>query len=347
MENSKYLELIIKYFSGSLNPEEEKDFHIWLESDPKNQKVFALFKQIWSTQEKDADDVDLKLAWNHLSRKAGLSLSFDDVQEALPHLGKRTVRVGADHGFRLLRYAAVFFIVFSLVYLFNAKKQTSPTEGQQEIYVQYGKQMVVNLSDGSKVILDAGSKLSFPKHFSVHKREVYLSGEAYFEVKHQQLRPFVIHANNGLITVLGTKFDVRAWQYDNKEVRVVVVDGSVSLRNESQNKSEGVVIPKGKMSYLAANHPIPSKPVPVKVEPYLAWMERDLILSNTPLYDVLDRLSRWYGLHFELPSPVYNKVKITGTFRKKSIDYILEVIGLTTHLNYKRNGNTVVFYKQK
>ena len=347
MDDAKYLELIIKHFSGSLNSEEEKTLHNWLEAAPQNKKVFALFEQVWNTREKEENEINLKLAWSRLSQRAGISLSFDEGNVARTHFGMSQKREKTRGVFQLLRYAAVFLIIFSLVYLFNAKKQINLADGQQEIFVQYCKQMVVNLPDGSRVILDAGSKLTFPEHFSAHKREVHLSGEAYFEVRHNSHRPFVIHANNGLITVLGTKFNVRAWQYNGNEVQVVVVDGSVSLRNASQNNSGGVVINKGKMSYLAANHPVPSPPVSVKIEPYLAWMNRDLILTNTPLFIVLDRLSRWYGLHFELPSPVYNSVRITGTFKKKPVDYILKVIGLTTHLKYKRNGKTIVFYKEK
>ena len=127
----------------------------------------------------------------------------------------------------------------------------------------------------------------------------------------------------------------------------MVVDGRVSLREESKENSSGVVIGKGKMSYLASNHPQPIRPVKVDVEPHLAWMNRDLILTSTPLYDVLDRLSRWYDLQFRLPSPLYENVKITGTFKKKSVDHILEAIGLMTQLDYKRNGKTVVFYRRK
>ena len=73
-------------------------------------------------------------------------------------------------------------------------------------------------------------------------------------------------------------------------------------------------------------------------------MNRELILEQTPLYEILDRLQRWYNLSIELPSPIYNSIKITGTFKKKSIEDILEAIGLMINLNVKREKNTVIFY---
>ena len=97
------------------------------------------------------------------------------------------------------------------------------------------------------------------------------------------------------------------------------------------------------MSYLTNKHLTPIKPEKVKIEDHLAWMKRNLIMDNTPLNEVLDRLARWYNLKFVLPSPVYEQVKITGTFRKKSVDHILEAIGLMINLTYEREKNVITF----
>jgi len=99
------------------------------------------------------------------------------------------------------------------------------------------------------------------------------------------------------------------------------------------------------MSSLTENG-TPSKPVTADFEKHLAWLNRELILDSTPLNVALDQLARWYDLQFELPDPVYNNVKVTGTFKKKSIDHILEALGYMTDLDFERDNNKVVFFKR-
>ncbi len=346
MNSTRYIKLILKYLSGSINTEEQEILNAWLASSEENRKTLILFKQIWNTKEKELSRRDLEAAWYKLSARAGISLPFEDMKEKRSHIYYPSMKTKTRLSYQIMRYAAILLIIFSLAYIFSNEKLGNQLKGQQEVVVQYGKQNKIILSDGSKITLDAGSKLSFPEKFSEHSREVYLSGEAYFEVNPNPQKPFIIHANQATVKVLGTKFNVRAWHWNNNEVKVVVVEGKVAFTGEVKEEKATVIVDRGKMSYLTSTHPQPSAPRKVNVEPYLAWMNRDLILKNTPLYDVLDRLSRWYNLNFQLPSPVYNNVMITGTFKKKPLDYILDTIGLMTQLDYKREGNTVVFYKR-
>ncbi len=347
MEDSTYYKLMLKNLSGSISLKEKGVLHTWLESDEKNKKLYTLYEQIWHTTEKDNEMVNMKTAWNTISKKAGIALSYDDLRiDATPEKIP-TGHYKSGYGYQILRYAAVFVVAFSLVFLFKKTTQTTQMPEQQQVLVQYGKQSNIVLPDGSRIVLDAGSKLSFPKKFAGDSREVFLSGEAYFEVKHNPAKPFIIYANEGIITVLGTKFNVRAWKFDDNEVKVAVAEGIVSLQGSSSKKEKAAVITKGEMSYLTSTHLTPTRPKKVNIEDHLAWMRRELILESTPLNEVLDRLSRWYNLRFRLPSPVYNHVKITGTFQKKSVGYILEVIGLMTHLDYKRENNLITFYARK
>ncbi len=347
MEYSEYINLIIKQLSGTITPDEKKKLNHWLESDSENKKTLALFKQIWHTRQAENGFVDLQSAWAGLAEKAGISLPYEELREKPARLQLPRQDSVTKIGYRIMRYAAVILITVSLVYFLGRSAHEAPKDGLREIFVQYGKQNSVTLPDGSQVTLDAGSKLRFAEGFGRKSREVYLNGEAYFEVSHNELKPFIIYANGGVVTVLGTKFNVRAWQLNDREVRVVVVDGKVSFRHKSQRQNSAVVVSKGKMSYLAATHPQPSKPIKVDIGTHLAWMNRELILDNAPLNEVLDRLARWYDLQFKLPSPLYEKVKITGSFKKKSIGYILQAIGLMTQMDYKQEGKTVVFYKRK
>ncbi len=347
MKNTDYIKLIIKYLSGTIDPAERKILDRWLKSAEENRKTLVLIEQIWNTEERGLDKPDLKAAWSKLTERAGISLPFEEARTTNIRSYSPSFKTRTKFGYQIMRYAAILLIVFSLAYIFSKEKLGSQSDGQQEIIVQYGKQNKLTLPDGSKITLDAGSKLSFPEDFSGNFREVYLYGEAYFEVVHNPQKPFIIHANQAIIKVLGTKFNVRAWRLNDDEVEVVVVEGKVSLGTKNESEKTAVIVDKGKMSYLSKKHPQPSSPKKVNTEKYLAWINRDLILENTPLYDVLDRLSRWYNLKFKLPDPVYNNVMITGIFKNKSIDYILDTICLMTQLDYKRNGDKVVFYRKR
>ncbi len=347
MDDSTHMKLIIKYLSGSISREEKTKLNNWLESDIKNKRMLTLFEQVWNTQEKDSEKVNIQTAWNNISKNAGIAISFEDSKTDVIPIQIPSRHIKSKYVYQILRYAAVFLVAVSLIFIYKNAKQGIQAPEQQQILVQHGNQSSVSLADGSTVTLDAGSKLSFPKVFAGNTREVFLSGEAYFEVTHYPQKPFVIHANKGIVTVLGTKFNVRAWQFGNNEVKVVVADGKVSLRSDSHNHGIAAIINKGKMSYLTNVSLEASIPEKVNVESHLAWMKRELILENAPLNEVLDKLSRWYDLQFELPSPVYNKVRITGTFRKKSVDHILEAIALMTRLDYKRNNNKIEFFHSK
>ncbi len=343
MNESENIKLILKYLSGTINQEERTVLTKWVNSDPENKKTLTLFEHIWSLKEK-GEKVNMQAAWNTLAKKAGIALPFEDISIRTAPVSTKKDKRDTHNRYLFLRYAAVFLIALSLVFLFKEKTKTSQVPPNQvQVIVQYGKQDKITLPDGSKVILDAGSMIRFPKKFNSDGREVILKGEAYFEVTHNSGKPFVIYANKGVITVLGTKFNVRAWEFENEKVNVVVAEGMVSLRSIESDNDKGVIIKKGEMSYLSNTHLTPVKPEKVKLEAHLAWMKRDLILDSTPLNEVLDRLARWYNLKFVLPSPVYEQVKITGTFRKKSIDHILEAIGLMIHLTYKREKNVIIF----
>ena len=111
----------------------------------------------------------------------------------------------------------------------------------REVIIKNKELKEITLSDGTKVKLDAGSSIKFPDKFEDDKREVFLNGEAYFKVTSDLQTPFIVHTNQAEITVLGTKFNVRAWDQTHK-VAVVVVDGKVSLRPEGVNNNKSVVI---------------------------------------------------------------------------------------------------------
>jgi ferric-dicitrate binding protein FerR (iron transport regulator) len=184
--------------------------------------------------------------------------------------------------------------------------------------------------------------LKFPKEFEDDYREVFLIGEGYFEVTPDRLTPFIVQTNEAKITVVGTQFNVRAWEKSNKLV-VAVTEGKVLLQTEkSTGKENEVVISKGQISMLDENG-IPSPPVNTDVDRYVSWLNREFYFQSTPLIEILDQLERWYDVEFILPDDSYSENTVTVFIENKPIDDNLNVISLIMNFNYEKSGNKIIF----
>ena len=204
----------------------------------------------------------------------------------------------------------------------------------------------INLSDGTKVTLDAGSSLSYPEKFSgSNTRSVTLSGKAIFEVTRNESVPFVIHAKNGLITVLGTKFNVSAWP-KNDDVTIAVIEGKVSLRPDDKNSNQEAILTKGKMSSLSADGKV-TPPVDVDILKFTSWINREIYFQNETFGTVIDQLERWYDVKIELKDSSLFDNRITVFIENKPLKENLKVIAALMNLNFEINKNIVVLSPAK
>ena len=196
----------------------------------------------------------------------------------------------------------------------------------------------IKLSDGTIVTLDKGSSFSYQENFeNSGKREVSLNGEAFFEVVKNVDVPFIINANNGKIKVLGTKFNVRAWE-NSGDVTVAVSEGKVALSDSTQENS--VVITKGKMSRLS-NEGIVSEPVDVDLSQYLSWINKQIYFKNTTVDEVLAQLERWYDVKIKLQDAEINNSKITVFIDDKPLEENLNVVCAILNMRFTTDGTSV------
>ena len=151
-----------------------------------------------------------------------------------------------------------------------------------------------------------------------------LNGEAYFEVTRNEKAPFIVHANDGLIKVLGTKFNIRAWQ-KSSEVIVAVAEGKVSLQNSTATGKDSVILTKGKMSMLTKDGSL-TEPVDVDISQYLSWLNREIYFKNTPFAEVKDQLERWYDTTIELRDSTLLNNRITVFIENKPLEENIKLI---------------------
>lgn len=341
--------LLARYLSGECSDEEKTELEAWITSDPENKRLVQFMKLVWNNPEARTQESDVKALWDEVAKKAGITAKpelkkISESTRFVPRTRKWPSQLHAD-SYRILRYAAAFFIVVTLGYLLS-KRSTffpwgQPAAELETFTVERGSRDTITLSDGTRIVLDAGSNLRYPERFKEGTREIFLNGEGYFEVTSDADRPFIVHANHAVIRVLGTKFNVRAWQPDQR-VTVAVAEGRVSLRAEEGDALEKVVISKGQMSILPENGN-PSEPIPVDVEKYLGWMHNEIVFEDAPLHEILFQLERWYDLQFVLADSAIAGEHVTVHIQKKSVDDILELISALSGLNYERQGRTIRF----
>jgi ferric-dicitrate binding protein FerR (iron transport regulator) len=330
--------LLVSYLSEECSEEEKEIVETWISSDITNEKLMKEMKKTWNVKAVSLQEWDIKKIW------AKVNADINRKPENLfPHKYKKT---GSSSSYSwILRVAAVLVLTFvaSFSYIKYIKPLLSPESAgvMQETVVGKGMMMKILLSDGSLVKLDAGSSLKYPTAFEKDVREVYLTGEGYFEVVPDKRRRFVVHVNNAVIHVLGTKFNVRAWD-ETEIVKVAVKEGSVSLGMSQYRDKDKVVISRGEFSVLQKNGKL-STPEKTDIEKHLGWMNYDITFTNATFKEVLGQMSRWYNLKFVLTDESFADDTLSVHIRNRPVEQNLELLTILMDLTYERKGNIVTF----
>lgn len=217
-----------------------------------------------------------------------------------------------------------------------------------EVVIPYGKRSELLLVDGTKVWLNAGSRLAFPTKFTKKDREVFLEGEAYFEVSKNEQQPFVVHAADLDIKVLGTHFNVSAFTAD-KNIETVLIEGSVVLRNSKSlawGKNEIFLKPYQKATFDKKNNNIEVKDDP-NADIFIAWTEGWLQFSQESLKSVFTKLERYYNIEITTPYNFPSSEIITGKLDlKDSLEEVMMALSDVARLEYRISQNKITIDKK-
>jgi len=329
MNHVEQHELLMRYFSGEATTEERVEIEAWRRASAKNQSAFAEFEKIWqSATEKPLQVPNVDQAWVQLSAQLGLP------QETPPAkiLEMRKPPQLWSHKFswsdRYVWAAAAILLLGVATILYQFVQSTNEFE---TITTAHALQDSIKLPDGSLVKLNSGSEIRFAKHFADSARYVTLTGEAYFEVTHDN-RPFYVNTGNAQIKVLGTKFGIWA---RHEQTRVTVREGRVSLRALELPPATAVELTANQMSRCLKQSP-PEAPRLVDANHRLGWLEGKIIFDQTSLTEVVAELQRVYNVPIELSNPALGQNTITGSFHNKPIESVLASICLTLNLQYTK-----------
>lgn len=326
---------IIKHIRGESSLEENQNIIDWINKDPRNLKYYSALKNLWINSTMPRTEASYE------------EMGF--VQQIINNQGNKK---------HFVFYSAVATIIILLTtnifLLFNNKIDIERISTDKmgaltnTLFTNKGVKAKVELPDGSIVWLNSASMIKYPAKFMGVSREVYISGEALFDVVHDSLRPMIVSTNkNFKIEVLGTKFNVRCYDDDN-DAQTTLLSGSIKLIhfNIKTGKDEITNLLPTESFLLKNNHEciLINKADTTKQK---AWKEGWLIFDNTPMSDVLKKLQRWHGVNFILDDKKVLNYKFTAEFNSESIIQILEMIKYCSFIDYKIDGSKIHLFIKK
>ena len=244
-----------------------------------------------------------------------------------------------------LRISAV---AASVTLLFSISNYISFHEGYKKLNSQMiemvnpmGMRSSVVLSDGTKVILNAGTTLSYPAAFVSGQREVKVNGEAFFEVSHDKEHPFIVSAENVKVKVLGTKFNVKA--YDDEYIEVTLAEGKVGVGLDTKNLIQ--IMPGQQIKYMKASHRFIKREV--RLQSYTSWICGKFYFTNYPLEKIAKQLERSFNVRIQILGNDLRNAAFTGDFvRGENIDQILRVMTANRLIKYEIEGDQITISKK-
>ena len=315
-------DLIVSKLRKELSTQEELLFSEWL-SKGDNTKLFQQLKFVWERVQQKVYlyEPDLEYYWNELSSR----IQANPVEKS-----PSTTPIHKFLSNRFLRIAATVAIIISTTFfVFNYVRNNSNTSQEYITYSTLRAKSKVLLPDSTVVWLNTNSSITYNFNKKLEQREVNLSGEAYFNVKHDVDKAFLVDANGIQIKVHGTQFNVNSYVSSNK-VLISLYKGSVSLKTEDKD----VYLKPGEEGLFD----VKSKNISVSVgdvEFAKIWTSDKIRFENKNLREVCRYLSKWYGIKMEIDTAINNKQSYTFTFRGQSLEEVVSIMASIQSFNYK------------
>ncbi|HLR38352.1 MAG TPA: FecR domain-containing protein [Chitinophagaceae bacterium] len=320
MSQNEAIELLDKYLKGQASEEESRQVESWLERINKENNEWKAFS--------DAD------------RKAYIQALYEDLQRKIAgHSVKRShLKFWQWAAAAVIFLAATFGTLYMTVFKGEQSSQVISVQDYTSLSTGVGEMKEITLKDGTKVWLNAMSELRYPPSFQGDTRELYIKGEAFFDVAQDQQHPFIVHSGALKTKVLGTSFNVSAYP-DEEEIEIAVLSGKIAVSREEVKSSKKVeLVQNEKVSYTKASETIDKSHV-AHAENYDAWRKGEMVFYHTPMKEVVEVLQRNYGLQFQFETEAMKEVEISGTFDKKQQSKIvLKAICLSMGGQFKKEG---------
>lgn len=313
--------LIIRYLSNEATPAEQEQLFDWVSQSPENQKVFNEYVSLWSAQRHVPEQFDLYKGLRNLNAR----IDAFDVEEKKKTVFWNTWNVAAAV---VLFAVAGIALYYNGIFTYQQHRESLLTETSAT-----SAPTTISLADGTVATLNTGATLKYPEAFDGNTREIYLQGEAFFQVAKDARKPFIIHAAGTTTRVLGTSFNVRSTQ---QQVVVSVVTGKVEVSDGTQS---AILRPNEKVSY--ANKTFIKEPTDLSE---LRWNVRVLEFNDVTLEQAAGMIARFYDVPVSFQNEKIKHCLITGKFKNQKLETVLQSIEFSTDVQSEVTTDGVRFF---
>ena len=340
MEEERFTELLAKKLSGEITPDEFAGFNRLIAGNTSFQKEYESVRSYWMQDDEPYDNMVGIL--EKIKQRAGITDTDENTASIIeiqrPKKNRLWLRIAA---------AAIALIVLSAsFYFFRINNPGNTAMRLAELKTKNGSIAKIRLADGTLVTLNALSTLSYPKTFNGKTREVFLSGEAFFDVAKDHSHPFIVHTNQSDIQVLGTAFDIKSYKND-PQFEATLFRGSIQATLKDNPAIKVILKPTDKLliqhtSYSLTKETYFDNSNTLNIE--TAWMNNKLVFKNEPFEQLANSLERKYGNNIIFKNDVLKSIKFTGEFEKEDINQVLLSLQIVTRFNYKISGNNIYIF---
>ena len=326
MNNEQTIDdLLAKYLADETDTHESDMISEWIIASEDNKKTFNHSKMVWDGA-KNYRKVDVNAAWAKLNITKKKEVEFIDIQEVKPILKLNWLN-------NFLKIAAVLVVLFGL--WFVAARQFTTPQNDVLTFKSGSKSIEKILPDGTKILLSKNSQITYPKTFEGNTREINLLGEGFFDVHHDAAHPFIIHTQGTVVKVLGTSFNIRAY---NAQVQVHVKIGKVQF---SKNNAKVVLI-KGQKGETLANVDAIIKSEVIEVETVIKEKLSSFVFNKMSLSKVAESLSKRFNKDIKFSRDKIKNCELTATFENEKLENIIAVIAETFNLKVDNQVNMII-----
>lgn len=373
MNNDRIWILQARKLSGEASATELKELELLLSQQGEDSPIIQHLNTHWK-QSPSVDADFMEATW--LAHAARMQEKGHDIQTDHQVLNSNAVLEEDSTPSRKVFFnrpgvlVVLAVVIMSGFFLFNAQNNNSSTTknivAQQEVKTPKGSRTKIQLPDGSDVWLNAGSELKYNKDFEKGQREVYLSGEAFFDVVKNVTKPFVIHTSSMDVKVLGTQFNVKAYE-DDLTTETSLINGSVAVFLNVSPEKEYRLKPNQKLilnnKALAKQQLMVDNKTLTKIDMSAAvaiksltysekkqtdiessWTKNILSFEDEPFVEVARKMERWYNVDIQFSNQKWENEHLSGSFEKENLPQALKALQFTTGFNYKTAGKTTLIY---
>ena len=322
---------LLRFVEGDCSPDEAAAIQAWIAADPRRGELLDEIRAVWRLTGSTTRPWVVAEARIRLLRSRGRHAAQGSAgSSARPRPLRR-----AGPRFAMVRVAAAIACVVAGTLVWRLRPRVAPF---REYATQPGQRLQLELPDSSRVLLSVGTRLRVSRDFGVSARAVELDGEAYFVVRHDPRRPFLVHTRWGVTEDLGTSFDVRAYPEDDY-LQVVVAAGRVALRAGGgdsvlslRSRDRGVLDAHGGLRATSG----------VSLGDYLGWTRGTLVFHDAPLGEVVTQLERWYDVDIAVSGVAGSGERLTIAFATRSVDEALAMLAQVVDARWTRSGKTAL-----